>query len=555
MAHQTMAVQSMSSAQATSDPGSTLIGYYENCMVMVDDLDMEIGTLGDQLKISTGFSFSGIDENCPELTATVWVEPPAQCATNSLCPAEGFEVVIAPEDVKNGAWSHDFTLNAVSGDWYAHVTVSPYGFECAMAITDACTMGEVDMPCNAAVTSWVGTPANNPDVTDDSYVDADGHYYGPYGTVHSLNWGITGLWNCNKCATLYVSDESGTATDSYALDYDTLAQYSGQSGIATQMWTYSSYESWTYTLSMYDCDSDPTDPSTPPDDTVFGPVDSWAPACEVSCEVDITSVTNSAAYPVIIAQTVGMDQVYTCKKLFPNGFSANLTHDDYFSEAIAWAESQNVTDNIDNGVYSLNWDNFPVAVNSAVNVYSAAGDAMGTCTDTFNYWPDCTASAFAPTLTAVIDQGLTEEDLAFNTHKIALTTDISASIGAFCPGFTGVISLFHNDAKQQSWDLGEETMEPFFGSGVVQTYDHTVDFDDGSWCVEFSMTAVDSKANSSPVTSTSTRTCAQVEALPCELEAATFFDGSLSATQAVMTYTAGSSFTKNSWCNLDDLSY
>lgn len=106
---------------------------------MVDNLDMEIGTLTDQLKITTSFTFSGIDENCPDLTATVWVEPPAQCATNSLCPAEGFEVVISPEDVKNGAWSHDFSLNAVSGDWYAHVTVSPYGFECAMAITDACT--------------------------------------------------------------------------------------------------------------------------------------------------------------------------------------------------------------------------------------------------------------------------------------------------------------------------------------------------------------------------------------------------------------------------------
>lgn len=73
---------------------------------------------------------------------------------------------------------------------------------------------------------------------------------------------------------------------------------------------------------------------------------------------------------------------------------------------------------------------------------------MGTCADTFNYWPDCVATAYAPTLNAVIDQGLDEADLAFNLHKIALTTDISASIGAFCPGFTGVISLYHDDAKQ-----------------------------------------------------------------------------------------------------------
>lgn len=58
---------------------------------------------------------------------------------------------------------------------------------------------------------------------------------------------------------------------------------------------------------MYDCDTDPSDPTTPPDDTVYGPVAGWAPDCEVTCEVDITSVTNSAAYPVIITQSVDMD--------------------------------------------------------------------------------------------------------------------------------------------------------------------------------------------------------------------------------------------------------
>jgi len=166
MAHQTMAVQSMASTQATSDPGSTLIGYYENCMVQVDNLVGNYDVLGDQLKLTPSFTFSGIDDNCPELTATVWVEPPVACQTNSLCPAEGYEVVISPEDVKNGSWSHDFKLNYVSGEWYTHVTVSPYGFECAMALTDACDSFSPPGNCNAVVTSFSATNAINYEPTD-----------------------------------------------------------------------------------------------------------------------------------------------------------------------------------------------------------------------------------------------------------------------------------------------------------------------------------------------------------------------------------------------------
>jgi len=108
--------------------------------------------MGDQLKLTPSFDFTGIDENCPELTATVWMEAPAICATNDNCPAEGMEVVISPEDIKNGSWSHDFMMNSVAGAWYAHVTVSPYGFECAMALTDDCTSIINNPPCAAVVT-------------------------------------------------------------------------------------------------------------------------------------------------------------------------------------------------------------------------------------------------------------------------------------------------------------------------------------------------------------------------------------------------------------------
>jgi hypothetical protein len=98
-------------------------------------------------------------------------------------------------------------------------------------------------------------------------------------------------------------------------------------------------------------------------------------------------------------------------------------------------------------------------------------------------------------------------------------------------------------------------MGAFFGSGVSQSYSNSVDFDDGSWCLDFSMTAVDSKDNSAPVTSTSQRTCVNVDAMPCDLTAATYFTGALNSTSPSMSYSAGSSFTMNSWCDINELSY
>lgn len=188
--------------------------------------------MGDKLKLTPSFEFTGIDENCPELTATVWMEAPPICASSNNCPAEGMEVVISPMDIKNGSWSHDFEMNSVAGDWYAHVTVSPYGFECAMALTDGCTAINVTPVCNAKVTSFVGDSKATPG-TDPDYIDENGRYYGPDGVTHTLNWGISELWNCNKCASFSVTDESGQSTVSSTMDAATLLQFSGEASLST----------------------------------------------------------------------------------------------------------------------------------------------------------------------------------------------------------------------------------------------------------------------------------------------------------------------------------
>jgi len=56
------------------------------------------------MKLTPSFTFSGIDENCPPLTATVWLEPPEECEKYD-CDTDGYTFVVGPDEVVNGKWS------------------------------------------------------------------------------------------------------------------------------------------------------------------------------------------------------------------------------------------------------------------------------------------------------------------------------------------------------------------------------------------------------------------------------------------------------------------
>jgi len=191
-------VNTQASAQATAEavstPAEALIGIYQNCQVMIENLVGSQGTLNTSLKLEPSFVLSGIDENCPEMTAKVWLEPPANCATLTNCPTDGLEATIDAADMVNGPWKHEFTTTAITGEWFAHVTITPSGFECAMAITDACTAVDVEVPCNAKVTSFTASNSVN------TALGPADIYFGDDGINHQMNWAVTDLWNCNLCA-------------------------------------------------------------------------------------------------------------------------------------------------------------------------------------------------------------------------------------------------------------------------------------------------------------------------------------------------------------------
>jgi len=115
-----------------------LIGYYENCQVSIDGLSLNYETLNGQQNTDIKFTLSGIDENCPDLEGTVWLETPEGHVYKTVAHADTMTVALTPADINNGDFVYSFNSNEFTGDYFAHVSISPFGFECAMAIDEQC---------------------------------------------------------------------------------------------------------------------------------------------------------------------------------------------------------------------------------------------------------------------------------------------------------------------------------------------------------------------------------------------------------------------------------
>jgi hypothetical protein len=131
------------------------------------------------------------------------------------------KVALDSADVINGAKSYEFTTTQLSGAYYAHVTVSPSGFECAMALTEECTDKTVVYPCAAVLDDFTALPAIN------TKLGPAATYDGPNGISHSLTWDVTDLWNCDLYANYSVEDASGDdkSSASKTMDWEALITF------------------------------------------------------------------------------------------------------------------------------------------------------------------------------------------------------------------------------------------------------------------------------------------------------------------------------------------
>jgi len=152
----------------------------------------------------------------------------------------------------NGEWSQEFITSAISGEWFVHVTITPDGFDCAMAITDGCAGVTVSEPCNAVVSDFDASNSIN------TALGAANEYNGPNGIIHHMNWSVSDLWNCNLCASYSVSSLNGKATNAGTMNWDQLYQFSQVADNSRTLNTDTSYQPFDYTLTISECDSGKT---------------------------------------------------------------------------------------------------------------------------------------------------------------------------------------------------------------------------------------------------------------------------------------------------------
>lgn len=154
---------------------AALIGYYQNCQVSIQGLTMQYETLNGKQRTDISFELTGIDAECPELEGTVWLETPHDHVFESDAQEASMTVNLGTADVVNQKYQFSFDSDELTGDYFAHVSISPFGFECAMAIDEACLDEYVAYPCDAVLSGFRATPTINLEKGPaEEYFGADG---------------------------------------------------------------------------------------------------------------------------------------------------------------------------------------------------------------------------------------------------------------------------------------------------------------------------------------------------------------------------------------------
>lgn len=247
-----------------------------------------------------------------------------------------------------------------------------------------------------------------------------------------------------------------------------------------------------YHLAVVDCD-DAT--KTPIMEAEYGPVDPPGPYCDVGGSLEITDVTADGDQ-LAVTTSWPNHETYPCRQYTLN---AVLNNGDYVSEQeLAFNDTQSYITK-PTGVYpDLVFDNLPINVTSTVTVTGkwSASDKDPAYVYHVDAWkefnPACNYAVFAPSLTFEIVEG---KDI--NSHKLKLTETLAGAYGNYCPSFSGSVALTHDGQEHKdrtSHSLNDTEMASFKTTGdlskphtsVKKTYE--VDFDDGKYCVTFTMT-------------------------------------------------------------------
>lgn len=226
-----------------------------------------------------------------------------------------------------------------------------------------------------------------------------------------------------------------------------------------------------------------------------------------------------------------------------------MNHDSWYTAPLdVTAGDQSVTDDIANDDYTMTWANFPIWVNSTVEIYATYNETLfSSCSAQTSYWPDCDVSMSDSEFTASVVEGA---DIA--SHTLNLQTSFIGHVGQHCPTFKAAIVYTREGVEQQTMNVDSVI------DSVINSKNGSTNFNDGKWCATATMTAESTKPGEDTMTVVGPTVCEDVVASPCVLLAATSvgnLDGPVADTNYMLTITADASYSMNAWCSASDLTF
>lgn len=275
------------------------------------------------------------------------------------------------------------------------------------------------------------------------------------------------------------------------------------------------------------------------------------PECSVDGDLKINSASASGTKLTEIAQTVMLNPSYSCAD---NEFTQVLNNAEFYNTELPspfeGAGQSYAVQSTPNEYTDVVWDNLPLNITSEVNVqtrYEGVEGAEWASAKVLNahknYQPDCVYHVNTPTFSA----NLADANSVWGEHKLNLNSAVSGEFGYYCPGFTSEVTYFYNDAKMMSVSLTADQTGTFFKDGTEYTGESikktdSIEFAEGNYCIQFSMTPTKAAAGQIPETKTSERICQNVVAPACEITPHTDFIGTLNDASQTMTYVNKASY-------------
>jgi hypothetical protein len=325
------------------------------------------------------------------------------------------KLTLTNDEVKNGAVTREFETSKLSGLYYAHVTVAPAGFECAMAMVEECTSESMEIPCAADITKFTATAIITPLVTKDLSEAT--------GMTHSIAFSVSDLWNCDLYAKYSVQDTNGGSKAEATLKWDDLTTYVASDSTKV-LESASSFYDFDYTLVLHNTS----------DDSVYKTkktTDVNPSVCTVSgtMSIDVTEVSGeiNVAHTYDIVQTPACEIKTVSANIFDNGESVAVVDLD------AGEHEQTTTPT---ALPAVVFASFPIKVDSYLEV--TFGDQTEKITATpDDVWPACT---FSPDSVSMTESIVRDTD---GVRALSFNPNWSTTVGnaAYCPDFSGVLTL------------------------------------------------------------------------------------------------------------------